>query len=239
MQLGFQALRQHQHAVLATLALADDHRAVGEIDVLDPQLQAFGNAHPGAVKELCEQSVLAIERTKHRCQLFLRQHHGQPALHPRLADLLKPGQAMLQDLRIEKHQRRQRLPVRRGRHLALRRKPTEEGLYLSATHFRRVPDAMKADEGTHPVDVGLLGTAAVVQEPDTFAHLIEQPRRLQRWQRLHRMSLRPQRCKAWGIHHVYHTPSLPRLVPGLPCGHSQGKFESTRRRRFCRQIGTV
>lgn len=67
---------------------------------------------------------------------------------------------MLQHLRMEKHQR---LPVRWGRHLARRGEPAEKGFHLGAVHFRRVPDAVKADEGTDPVNVGLLGTTAVMQ----------------------------------------------------------------------------
>lgn len=40
---------------------------------------------------------------------------------------------------------------------------------------------MKPDEAAYPVDIGLLGSYAVVLVPNTLTHLIKQAHRFKRW----------------------------------------------------------
>lgn len=61
--------------------------------------------------------------------------------------------------------------------------PSQEGLNLRTAHLLRMPQAMEADVGPAPMHVDLFGAPAVVQQPDALAQLVEQPGRLQRWQR--------------------------------------------------------
>src|SRR5436853_283619 len=52
LQTGYQTLRQHHNAVLAAFAIAHDDRLVFEVQVLDPKLQALGDAQARAVQQL-------------------------------------------------------------------------------------------------------------------------------------------------------------------------------------------
>ena len=47
-----QVFGQHGHAILPALAVAHDDLAIREIDVLDPQRQAFDLPQPRAVQQL-------------------------------------------------------------------------------------------------------------------------------------------------------------------------------------------
>jgi hypothetical protein len=101
-----QALRQHQHPVLAALAMPHEHCAVREVHVLDAQPQSLRQAHPGAVQQLCEQSMLAVQAAKHGRQLVPRQHYRQPSMHTRPPEFGHPRQLQPQHLRIQEQQRR-------------------------------------------------------------------------------------------------------------------------------------
>ena len=57
--------RQHDDAVLAALAVAHDDDAALEVDILDAQLQRLGDAHAGAVEQLRQHAVRAVEQRQH------------------------------------------------------------------------------------------------------------------------------------------------------------------------------
>ena len=91
----------------------------------------------------------------------------------------------------------------------------EKRLHLRRRHLARMAHAMKAHEGAHPVDVGLLGAYAVVQVANALAHLIQQPLGLQR-----RQGGRPPRRDAlfhgWRLlykHTAYRLLSGPQAAP--------------------------
>ena len=173
-------LGQHHRPVLAALAVAHDEGAAAELDVLDPQLQALGDAQAGAVEQRGEQPVLArFDGGQDAADLVDAQHHRQAARLTRPADLLHPRQVLAQHLVVEEQQGRQRLAVRGRGHLALGGQPTEKGLDLGPGHVGRVPQLVEADEGPHPVHIGILGARAVVQVADAFTELIQHLGRLQ------------------------------------------------------------
>ena len=73
------ATRQHRHAILESLAVADQDLAAREIDVLHAQPHALHDPHPGAVEEPAEQPVHAAQAREHRGHLLAREHDRQLA----------------------------------------------------------------------------------------------------------------------------------------------------------------
>ena len=135
-----------------------------------------------AVQPLREQALFALHQRQHACHFSRRQHHRQTRRPVRPTDGLHPRQVLPEHLLVQEQQRRQGLSVRGHRHMPLGRQPGKKGLDLGLAHLARVAQAMEAHEGTHPVNVGLLGAQAVVKVANPFAHLVEQPGRLQRGQ---------------------------------------------------------
>jgi hypothetical protein len=71
-------------------------------------------------------------------------------------------------------------------HLSLVGKLGQKGLDLGRTQIPRVAQPVKADEGLAPMRVCLLRAPAVMPVSNLFAHLIQQPRRMQGRQRIGR-----------------------------------------------------
>ena len=70
--------------------------------------------------------------------------------------------------------RRQSLPMRRYRHVALIGQPGQKRLHLGPAQLNGMPSAMEENEHPYPVDIRILRTYAVVQIANTFTHLVQQ-----------------------------------------------------------------
>lgn len=122
---------------------------------------------------------------EYRLHLIPRQHHRQ-ALGPfGLDDVIKPRQFDLQNLAIQEQNRGQCLILRRSGNLALDCKMRQKHLHLWRPHLARMTQAVKPNEKTHPLDIRVFGTYAVVQPPDLVTELIQQFWRLGNWGCLH------------------------------------------------------
>jgi hypothetical protein len=69
---------QEGHAVFLPLAVADDEVLLAEIDVLDPEAEAFHQPQPGTIKQTGHEMLLAIELGQDGADLGAREDHGQP-----------------------------------------------------------------------------------------------------------------------------------------------------------------
>jgi hypothetical protein len=90
--------------------------------------------------------------------------------------LIQPREADFQYVAIQEEYGVQRLILRRGRDVTLRREIAQKRGELRCAHLSRVALAVKQDEAPDPLHICLLGTDAVVPKPDHLAHLIEQAR---------------------------------------------------------------
>jgi hypothetical protein len=172
LQRVHQRCRQHHHAVLTSLAAAHHDDEALEIDVLAAQLQRLGDAHAGAVEQLRQHGMRTLEQYQHRAHLGGRQHHRQARLVLQPIHGVHPRQVLAKHLPIQEQQCRQRLPVRGHRHTPLDRQPGQEGLRLVGAHFLGMAQTVEANEGSHPMDVGLLRPYAVVQITHMLAQLV-------------------------------------------------------------------
>jgi hypothetical protein len=74
-------------------------------------VQTFHQAHTGTVKQLGQKSHLTVQKLKHRCDLFMCQHTGNPPLMSGAIQVIEPGQIDAQHLVIQKQQGTERLIV--------------------------------------------------------------------------------------------------------------------------------
>ena len=66
-----------------------------------------------------------------------------------------------------------------GSDLAVAGQPRQKRLHVGPAQVFGMLFAVEADEGLAPMHIGFFSAQAVVQKPDSFAQLIEQPRRLE------------------------------------------------------------
>ena len=92
-----------------------------------------------------------------------RQGDGQVFRTLRTDKAFEPRELDLEYLAIEKEQRVQRLVLRRRGDAIANRESRQERRRLGGAHLRRMSFPVKEDVALDPVDVGLLGAAAVVR----------------------------------------------------------------------------
>jgi len=123
--------------------------------------------------------MLAPRGGEHALHLGSAQDHWQPVRRARPPDLLEPRQLDAEYLLVQEDECRERLLVSRDGRPALVGEPAEELLDFGRTHLPRVPEAGKAHEPAHPVDIGTLGAQAVMAVAQPFPDLVEQAGRVQ------------------------------------------------------------
>ena len=172
-----QALRQERRPVLLPFPVADEEMPLAEVDVLDPEPEAFHQPEPRAVEQPGHQPGRAVELGEDRADLVAGQDDRQP-LRPLGPDhvVADPVEGPVEDDLIEEQQGGQSLILGRGRDLPVDRQMVEEGYDLSFSHLVGMPFAVEEDELPDPADVSLLRPDAVMKSADRVADPIEQPR---------------------------------------------------------------
>ena len=148
---------------------------VGEIDVLDAQLEAFAQAQTGAVKQARHQPSGSFQFAEQRAHFRFGKNNRQTYRPLCPHHSIQPRQFQRQHLRIKEEQRGQRLILRRRGDVALGRKMAKERADLCRPHLARMPLAGEKDETLDPVHISLFRTRTIVLGANARAHLIEQP----------------------------------------------------------------
>jgi hypothetical protein len=116
--------RQEGGAVLLSLAVADDDPDLVEVDVLDPQPEAFHQPEAGPVEQAGGQPGGAVELGQDGAGFLAaedgRQPLGRPGSHDRVID---PVQGPSQDDLVEEEQGAEGLILGRGGHVPLGERP--------------------------------------------------------------------------------------------------------------------
>src|SRR5690606_19704669 len=99
----------------------DQQTPVLEIDVLHPQAQRFQQTQPGSIEQTCDQPFTAINMPEQTRDLLLAQHRRQTLWTLRPHDIRQIPKRLLENLRIEKVERAQRLVLRTRRDVAVGR----------------------------------------------------------------------------------------------------------------------
>ena len=83
---------------------------------------------------------------------------------------------MIEYLLVEKQDGRKRLVLRGSGYLFRHCKVRKEGSNLLLTHIIRMPFVVKQDETADSLYIGLLGSQAVMSDPNSFPDAIKQTR---------------------------------------------------------------
>ncbi len=168
-QIRLHRLRQHRHAILCALAVANRDLAPRKLDILHPQPDHLHQAHPGAIQQTPEQTIRSLHPRQHPPHLVACKHHRQTLRPFRPRHVVQPGQIDTQHLAIQKQQRRQRLILRRRRHLALDRKMRQKRLHLRRPQVPGMAFAVKKNETTGPLHILRFGANAVMLDTNPVA----------------------------------------------------------------------
>src|SRR5207344_1334520 len=87
-----------------------------------------------------------------------------------------PGQVDVEHLAIEKQKSAERLVLGGARNLAVDRERGQEAGDLGRAHLSGMPLLVEEDVAADPGDVGFLGPAAIVADPESLADAIEEAR---------------------------------------------------------------
>ena len=170
-----QTVRQHRYPVLRPLAIPDEHLAVVEVDVLDPQSQCFQHPQSRAVEQPGDQPLDPGELGEQRLDLLLGQHDRQPDRLLGTGQPIEPGQIGLEHLPIEEKQGGKRLVLGCSRDVAVDREMVQKPGDLDFPEGCRVPLAREQDEAAHPMNIRLLGAVAIMLVANGLAKLRQQP----------------------------------------------------------------
>jgi hypothetical protein len=88
-----------------------------------------------------------------------------------------PGYSALQGTHflVQKHQRVERLVLRRGGHLPLHGQIRQKPLDFRRPHFPRMTFAMEENKAFDPLHVSVLGSNGIMFDSDHFSDLIQMP----------------------------------------------------------------
>ena len=108
-----------------------------------------------------------------RPHFLLCQDHRQALWLFRARDVIHPRQFLMQHLTVEKQQRTQCLLLRRRRHVLIHGQMGQKRLYLQRTYVIWMLFVMKEDKTLKPINVGPLGTDAIMLQADDIANLVQ------------------------------------------------------------------
>jgi hypothetical protein len=161
-------------AILRAFPVTHHDLARREVHVLHAQPQAFQDSQPSAVEKLPDETVRAIEALEHTRHFVPRQNHRQARRPLRVLDADDPWQTDGEHIAIQEEERATRQVLRCRRNAALDGEIGQELGNLGRAHFGRMTLAVKQDEASNPVQIGLLGANAVVLYTYAVADLIEE-----------------------------------------------------------------
>jgi hypothetical protein len=128
----------------------------------------------GTITQTGHEMLLAIELGQDGADLGAREDHGQPSRPPGPAGVDSPLQGSLEDDFVEEQQGAHRLVLGRGGDILIDCQMSQEGLDFASPHLQWMPLAMEHDESFGPVNIGILGTDAIMQQSSRLPYAIEQ-----------------------------------------------------------------
>ncbi len=151
-----------------------------EVDVLGPEPEALQQPEARAVEEAGHQPGGAVERGEDRPDLVPAQDGRRPFGPPGRGDPAQFLEGPTQDFAVEEQDGAGRLVLGRRRDIPLDGQVSEERLELGCPHLLRMAFPMEEDEAPDPLDLGVFGPDAVVQDADPLAHAVEELGHLRR-----------------------------------------------------------
>jgi hypothetical protein len=169
-------LGENRHAILPTLAVANDDLRVIEVEVFHSKPQCLHEAQTASIQKLRDQMKLSFEVIEESLHIGARQNNGHSNRHPSAHDVFYPRKLNLENVAVQKQDRGERLVLGRCCDAAFDRQVRKELRDLRGRHVRRVSFAVEQNEAPNPLEIGSFCSEAVVLSSDTVAHTIEQLR---------------------------------------------------------------
>ena len=116
---------------------------LAEIDVLDPEAEAFHQSQPGAVQQAGHEMLVAVELGQDGADLGAGEDDREPFRPLGPARRRCDRERAIQDDLVEEQQGTHRLILGRGRDVPFDRQMSEEGFDLAFAHLERMPLARK------------------------------------------------------------------------------------------------
>ena len=169
-----QGVGEHDSPVFFALSVADEDLAVAEVQILDAQAQAFGEAQSTSIEQFGHQLGYAAHFVDDGHGFLVGQYGGQMVGTGGPEKVGGERQVHLKDVFVQEGYGAERLVLGGGRYTALGGEIGYVRLDFRRAHFFGVAFVVEEDEAFDPVHVGLLGAIGVVLGADGFAHLVEE-----------------------------------------------------------------
>jgi hypothetical protein len=174
----FHRCGKHGVSILVTLAGSNEDLVAAEINVLDPQHQAFHDSETCSVEQHGREPIQAVKAGKNRLD-FLSRQNGRKPLRPVGPDnAVDVTNVFTENVPVEEQNCAQGLVLRRGAYMGVARHAGEKGGDFFLAHLCEMTLVVEEDKPFNPVDISFLGSWTIVPHSDRVADLIEQLRLL-------------------------------------------------------------
>ena len=173
-QFRYERIGQEGGAIFFAFAVADGDGFVVEVNIFDPQAQAFRDAQPAAIQEFGDQFWHAGHFADDRHGLLMGENSWQTFGAVGADDIGWEDDLFLENVFVQELDGAERLVLGRGSNLTLVGKVGDVGLNFFGTHILWMALLVKENEACDPLDVGLFGAIGIMFDADGFADKIEQ-----------------------------------------------------------------
>ena len=132
------------------------------------------NSEPSPVQDDDDDPDRARQLLQDAANFIPAQHHRHPDRQARPRHRVEPAEFDAEHVLVQKQQGAERLILRGGTQAALDREPGQKRRHFRGAHLGRVRLSMEHDVAANPVDIRLLGPAAVVPRSDDVPHPIQE-----------------------------------------------------------------
>lgn len=152
---------QEGGAIVGALSPADEDLPALEVDLLEPDGEAFEEAEAAAIEDLADPSEGQLQRFEQRDHVPPGEDGREVRWAPCRLEALQRWEVEIEDAPGQGDERTEGLVLGGGRDAALDREVVEEGRRLGGTEGPRVEAAVDVDELAHPVEGCFLGAEGV------------------------------------------------------------------------------
>jgi hypothetical protein len=174
-------LRKQGQPVPVAFAATNDDLAAAEVHVLDSQPAALEQPHAGPVEQQHHEARHAVHLGQNRGDLFACENDWQPRGPLGTYETIQPWQLRAQNFPVQEEQGGKRLVLRRRTDLLLGRQMRQEARHFGFTKIAWMSLAVEVNVAAYPSDIRLLGPHAVMAQPESVAHSIDQFGRRRFW----------------------------------------------------------
>ena len=168
------AHRQERRAVVVSFAATHHDLVALEVDVFDPQRQAFEQPEAAAIEHLRDEAEGRLERLQDGLSFAARKDSREMHGAASARKAVEREHLEAENALVKEDDGAKSLILGRRRDAPLHGEVAQEGGGLRSGHFSWVAAAVKADEGADPLEVGFFGARRVVQSADGIPDSLEE-----------------------------------------------------------------